>query len=323
MERGLVEVGLENDVLSVRLLNRGAALRSVCLQDNPEVSLCLALPDRGLNVDNRSYIGVTAGPVANRIGGASFELDGRRFQLEANEGPNQLHGGPTGFDRKLWSVDSEQAPDQVRFRLHRPDGEGGYPGNLDVVVSYELEGNRLRYQWTATSDRVTPVSLTNHAYWNLTGSSDIKRHRLQVAASQLVSVDDASIPTGDLAPVAGTAFDLRRPLSLGYAIDQLGEGIDHCYVLDRPDGSDSGSRISLSDPDSGRSLDITTSLPGVQVYTGQFLDGSPNAGGFQKHAGVCLETQHLPDAVNQASFPSCLVEPGRPVTHTTEYIFNL
>ena len=322
MERGLVEVGLESDVLSVRLLNRAAALRSVCLQDSPEVSLCLALPDTDLNVENRSYIGVTAGPVANRIGGASFELDGRRFHLEANEGSSQLHGGATGFDRKLWSVDAEQAPARVRFHLHRPDGEGGYPGNLDVVVTYELEGNRLRYRWTATTDRLTPVSLTNHAYWNLAGSGDIRRHRLQVAASKLVVVDDAAIPTGDLAPVAGTAFDLRRPLSLGSAVDQLGEGIDHCYVLDRHDDPDAGSQISLSDSDSGRSLDITTSLPGVQVYTGQFLDGAPESGGFPKYAGVCLETQHLPDAVNQPSFPSCLVEPGRPVTHTTDYIFN-
>lgn len=325
----LFEIELFNDKLAVRLLNLGATLWDVRpVEFEPaQPGLCLALPDAEDYFGNAAYFGVTAGPVANRIAGATFELEGRRYDLEANEGPNQLHGGPTGFSHRPW--DSETVPDddgatrEVRFSLHRPDGEGGYPGNLAVTVGYRLHHNRLRYRWTASTDAPTPVSLTNHTYWNLAGGGTIADHVLSVPAGQIVEVDGASLPTGSLRDVDGTAFDLRAPTTLAAVIERLdGDGIDHCYVLDRS-GPNAGTPIVLSHPPSGRTLEVTTTMPGVQVYTGQHLDGSDRFGGHHRHAGVCLETQHLPDAVNQPRFPSCILEPGQPVTHTTDYVFTL
>lgn len=324
-EAGLVEVELSNEFLFVRLLNVGATLRELSLAGKTGSSLCLGLANPVDYLSGSSYIGVTAGPVANRIGGAAFQIGQRRFQLESNEGINQLHGGPTGFSHKFWDVDVDQRGHQVRFSLHRPDGEGGFPGNLDVEVTYRLVGNRLRYQWTAATDHTTPVSLTNHAYWNLGFTGTVVDHTIHVKAQKFVAVDTAAIPIGELPAVSGTAFDLRQPTPLGAVIEELGEGIDHCYVLDRVDdgGDDAEPQIVLDHPRSGRRMEITTTLPGVQVYSGHFLDGSAAAGGFPRYGGVCLETQHLPDAVNQPSFPSCLVEPGQAVTHTTDYVFHL
>jgi len=322
----LVEVALRNDRLTVRLLNLGATLWDI-RPTGSDTGLALALRSADEYFGNDAYLGVTAGPVANRITGAAFELDGRRHHLEPNEGPNQLHGGPTGFSHRLWELETVIDPDGVsrgaRFSLDRPDGDGGYPGNLSVTVEYRLDDNRLRYRWTATTDAPTPVSLTNHAYWNLAGCGTITDHVLSVPAEHIVEVDGASLPTGALPPVDATAFDLRTPTLLGRVIDRLdGVGVDHCYVLD--EAAASGDKpIVLSHPPTGRRVQITTTLPGVQVYTGRYLDGSERFGGHQRHGGVCLETQHLPDAVNQPTFPSCIVEPGPPVVHTTDYVFTL
>lgn len=326
----LFEVELHNDRLAVRLLNLGATLLAIRPADSADDrgdNLALALGSAEEYFGNAAYLGVTAGPVANRISGATFELNGRRCRLEPNEGPNQLHGGPTGFSHRPWEVetvpDDDGATREVRFSLHRPDGEGGYPGNLAVTVAFRLDGNRLRYEWTASTDAPTPVSLTNHAYWNLAGGGTIVDHVLSVPAGRIVEVDQASLPTGSLPAVADTPFDLRTSTRLGAVVDRLdGEGLDHCYVLDESD-PDAATPIVLSHPPSGRRLEITTTLPGVQVYTGQYLDGSERFGGHPRHGGVCLETQHLPDAVNQPAFPSCIVEPGRPVTHTTDYVLTL
>lgn len=323
------EIELFNDRFAVRLLSLGATLWDIRpVEFEPaRPGLCLSLTSAEDYFGNAAYLGVTAGPVANRIAGAGFQLDGRRHDLEPNEGPNQLHGGPTGFSHRPWNAetlsDDDGATREVRFGLRRPAGDGGYPGNLDVTVTYRLDGNRLRYRWTAITDTPTPVSLTNHAYWNLAGSGTIGDHLLTVPARRIVDIDGASLPTGSLPTVDGTAFDLRTPTTLATVIDQLdGGGLDHCYVLDE---SRQAGRppIVLSHPPSGRRLEITTTLPGVQVYTAQYLDGSDRYGGHRRHGGVCLETQHLPDAVNQPSFPSCIVEPGQSVTHTTDYVFTL
>ncbi len=322
----LIEVELVGEQLAVRLLNLGATLADVRPSGTVSgPSLTLSLPDPLDYLANPRYFGVTAGPVANRIAGAAFQLDGEHHVLVANEGPNQLHGGPTGFSHQPWAMrsttDADGATREVRFHRHRPDGEGGFPGNLDVVVGYRVEGRRLRYTWSATSDAPTPVSLTNHAYWNLAGAGTIVDHELVVPAGRLVEVDGASIPTGVLTPVADTPFDLRRRQRLGAVIERSGNGgIDRCYVYDNADG---GQATVLSHPPSGRRLEITTTLPGIQVYTGQFLDGSAASGHHQRHGGVCLETQHLPDAVNRAAFPSCIVGPGQPISHTTDYLFTV
>ena len=323
LDRGdVLDIRMSNDVLSLRLLNRGATLwqlRPTGTGDN-EPSLCLGL-DRPVDYGaNHGYFGVTVGPVANRIAGATFELDGRIHRLETNEGPNQLHGGSFGFGHQLFDVEPLPGERGVRFSHHRPDGQGGYPGNLDVTVTYELVGNRLRYQWRAATDAATPVSLANHAYWNLAGYGTINDHEVLVRADRYVTVDDASLPTGELADVEGTPYDLRTPRLLGDVIERLdGVGIDHCYALD----PDYAPAVQLHHPASGRRLDITTTLPGVQVYCGQLLDGSARSGGHQRHAGVCLETQHLPDAVNQPGFPNSVVRPEQMVSHVTDYVFSL
>lgn len=325
----LLEVELGNELLSVKLLNLGATLWDVrpTGSDPSQPGLCLALPRAEDYFGNGSYLGVTAGPVANRIRDARFDLDGRRYTLEPNEGPNQLHGGPTGFSHKPWDaetvVDDDGTTREVRFTLNRPDGEGGYPGNLAVMVGYRLEGSRLRYRWTASADAPTPVSLTSHAYWNLSGSPTIADHRLSVPSHRLVQLDEASIPTGVIVDVDGSPYDLRTAADVGAVIDAVdGAGIDRCYVLGDASGLD-GEPAVLSHPASGRRIEVTTTMPGLQVYTGQHLDGSARSDGFRRHAGLCLETQHLSDAVNQPTFPSCIVMPGRPVEHITDYRFTL
>ena len=327
-ESDLVEVRLHNDRLALRLLNLGATLwdvRPVGTDVADGSGLALGLPDVTDYRINANYLGVTAGPVANRIAGAAFTLNGRTHRLDANEGPNQLHGGSTGFSHRVWDVDvvpdADGVAHEVRFALHRPDGQGGYPGNLDVTVAYRLDGNRLRYRWTAETDASTPVSLANHTYWNLAGDPTVAHHELAVAADRVVEVDGAALPTGRLLAVDDTDYDLRTPHAVGSVIERLdGHGLDHCYVLG--DG-DAGPAVVLSHPPTGRRLEVSTTLPGVQVYMGRFLDGTARSGGHRRHAGLCLETQHLPDAVNQPSFPSCILEPGEPVAHTTDYVFTL
>lgn len=326
MNNGPVDViELANEQLTVRLLTIGASLWQV-VPAGSDRSLCLALNDPGSYEDNPSYMGVTAGPVANRIRNASFALDGRRFELEANEGRNQLHGGPLGFGHRHWQVERDPDGATASFRLLRPAGEGGYPGNLEVLVTYSLHDATLRYRWTATTDAATPVSLTNHAYWNLAGGGTIEEHTLRVAAERVVEVDAASLPTGRLLDVADTGFDLRKPTVLGQAMAAFDPpGIDSTFCLDgQPAASDEKpTTIELSDPGSGRRLLIATTLPGVQVYTGQHLSGGPRDAGHGAFDGVCLETQYYPDFTNHPGFPAGIVRPGHEMRHETDYRFVL
>jgi aldose 1-epimerase len=310
----------------------GATLLDVRPINSADPGFMLGLPAPEDYRHNPHYLGVTAGPVANRIGGARFEIEGRIHRLEANEGDHQLHGGPRGFGTRLWDVEIDPATTSARFDLRRDDGDGGYPGNLDVEVTYTLDGPQLIYRWTARTDAPTPVSLTNHAYWNLGRSQDetatVVDHRLQVSAGRVVEVDSDLIPTGSFVDVDGGPLDLRSLRRLGDVIDEIAPGgIDHCFVLDRDDdggpGDDHGPAMVLSHPKSGARITIDTTLPAVQVYTGQYLDGSPECGGHERFAGVCLETQHIPDAVNNPNFPSCMVAPGTTTTHTTVYTFEL
>lgn len=319
-------VELSNDRITVTFLSLGATMWQLRLRGHPAGGgVCLHHPDPGGYLDNRVYFGATPGPVANRIGGAAFTLDGVTHRLHANEGRNQLHGGPTGFARRLWEVEvpdgAGTAGDRVVFRLRRPDGEGGYPGDLDVEIAWSLHGRTLRFEWCACTSAPTPVSLTNHTYWNLAGGGTVLDHELLVPAEAVVVVDDEHIPTGALPAPAGGPFDLHRPTRIADAVDRVGaDGIDHSYV--RAAGWSAESPIRLADPSTGTAMLVTTSMPGVQVYTGGYLDGTAVSAGAPRFGGVCLETQHLPDAVNQPSFPSPIVRPGHPVAHWTEYEFD-
>ena len=283
------------------------------------------------------YFGATIGRCANRIARGRFHLDGHEYVLACNNGPNHLHGGARGFDRHVWRAATDVTEDTALVRLSRtsPAGEEGYPGNLDCTVTYTLTAaNELRIDYAAATDRPTIVNLTHHSYFNLAGkvSEGALDHRLFVNADEFLPVDETQIPTGERRSVEGSAFDLRRPTAIGAANPttdaQLshGRGFDHNYVLRK---SPAPSRLTLAarvhEPLSGRSMEVTTTEPGLQVYAGGFLDGTICGKGgcrYGRHAAFCLEPQHFPDAPNQPGFASTQLSPGDTYRSSTIYRFS-
>jgi aldose 1-epimerase len=265
--------------------------------------------------------------VGNRIARGQFTLEGVDYQLATNNNRNHLHGGNVGFDRKLWSAEPLELDGESSVRLWRtsPDGEEGYPGALQVEVIYTLSNdNTLRIAYQATTDRTTPVNLTNHAFWNLAGAGkSVLDHELTLHAKTYLPVDETLIPTGDRAAVAGTPMDFTHSHAIGERIEQIPGGYDHCYILDR-EGSGLSLAAELFDPKSGRRMTVATTEPGIQFYSGNFLDGSQSADGkaFNQHGAICLEAQHFPDAVNQAAFPSVILRPGQTYRQTTVHTFS-
>jgi aldose 1-epimerase len=280
---------------------------------------------------NEPYFGAVVGRYANRIAAGRFTLEGKEYRLARNNGPNSLHGGLRGFDKVLWTGEPFEADSGVgvSFRYTSPDGEEGYPGTLAVRVSYTLTPrNELVVDYEASTDKATPVNLSQHTYWNLHGGGqgDILDHQLTLDAAAFTPVDSTLIPTGELAPVAGTPFDFRAPTAIGARIDQshtqlrYGLGYDHNWVLDRGGRAGLVHAARVVDPTSGRTLDVSTTEPGIQFYSGNVLDGTITGKGgrvYGRRSALALETQHFPDSPNQPHFPSNIVRPGDIYRSTT------
>lgn len=321
---------LRDGGLQAAVLTYGATLQVLEVPggDGRPVDVVLGYDDVAGYEDGPGYLGAVVGRYANRIARGRFELDGRTYSLPVNNGPNCLHGGTYGFDRVVWNARPlPEAGAALELSLVSPDGDMGFPGTLRVSVTYALAGAELTISYRATTDAPTVVNLTNHAYFNLAGagSGTVEGHELQLDASRYVPVDATGIPLGGLADVDGTPMDFRRPTAVGARLrsptEQLlnVQGYDHCWVFDG--GSDlTRPRAVLRDPGSGRRLEVRTDQPGVQLYTGNYLDGSTVGKAGRTHRqsdGLCLETQHLPDAPNQPGFASTVLRPGEEYATTT------
>ena len=328
--------------IEVRLANYGGIITSLKTPDRSGRFDDIVLGYDSLNgyLRNSPYLGAIVGRYGNRIAKGQFTLDGTTYRLAVNNGPNSLHGGIRGFDKVVWNAEPfrNDGAEGVALEYTSADMEEGFPGTLRVSVTYTLtDDNRLIVDYQATSDKPTPVNLTQHSYWNLAGdgSRDILGHVLTINADSMTPVDSTLIPTGEISPVTGTPFDFRTPMPIGARIDQrqntqirYGGGYDHNFVLNRG-GAAADSLLHaahVAEPSTGRTLDIFTTEPGIQFYSGNFLDGSitGKAGHIYKYRyGLALETQHYPDSPNHPNFPSTILRPGRQYRSRTVFAFGV
>lgn len=295
----------------------------------------LGFPTLNGYVHKHPFFGSTVGRFANRIRNARFSIDGKEYHLWANEGSNHLHGGRRGFDKQVWQAETDTigGDPAVRFSRTSPDGEEGYPGNLEVVLTVSLSAEGIfQLHYHAVSDAKTPVNLTNHAYFNLAGEGrgTILNHIVQLNSNMYLPVDSESIPLEKPAPVDGTPFDFTSPKPIGRDIEITGAGYDHCFLIEKNDSTlqkdgHLASCARVLEPSSGRSMEVRTTLPGLQFYTGNKLNGIPGKRGslYGAHAGFCMETEFYPDSPNRPDFPSPYIEPGAAWDHRTIYAFDV
>jgi aldose 1-epimerase len=323
--------------IEVKAITYGAIITSIRVPDRGGRfdDIVLGYDDLAGYLSKPSYFGAVVGRYGNRIARGRFTLDGKTYTLATNNGPNHLHGGRKGFDKVAWKGEpaSGAGTTSVTFRYTSRDGEEGYPGTLDARVTYVLtDRDELSFEYAATTDKPTVVNLTQHSYFNLSGgSTDILGHELTIDADRYTPVDATLIPTGQLASVQGTPFDFRRATAIGARIGQddeqlrHGGGYDHNFVINRH-GEGLVHAARLVDPRSGRTLDVQTTEPGVQFYSGNFLDGSITGKGgivYKKRWALCLETQHFPDSPNQPAFPSTVLRPGKEYRSKTVLTFGV
>ncbi|MBC7919465.1 MAG: galactose mutarotase [Ferruginibacter sp.] len=331
--------------LTVKITNYGGIVTSVVTPDKNGIPGDVVLGFDSLSgyLKENPFFGALAGRYANRIAKGRFQLDGVEYKLATNNGPNHLHGGTKGFDKQVWEAEEMGGGAGLRLTYRSPDGEEGYPGNLTVAVVYRLTPeNGLKIDYTAQTDKATPLNLTNHSYFNLSAgkATGALTHELMIDADKYTVVDATLIPTGELRPVKGTPMDFTgrqsagrqsaepdsvAPQLIGTHIAEVKGGYDHNYVLNHPEGQFSLAARAY-EPVSGRVMEVYTDQPGVQFYTGNFLNGSlTGKEGFKytKHYGFCLETQHFPDSPNQPAFPSAILKPGETYRTATEYRFSV
>jgi Galactose mutarotase and related enzymes len=330
--------------LEARIMTYGGIVTSLTAPDRKGHYADIVLGYDTLNgyLKDSPYFGALIGRYGNRIAMGRFTLDGRTYSLATNNGPNALHGGMKGFDKVVWKVlkaglkaEGDLGEPQLTLIYQSADGEEGYPGNLDVTAVYTLtDDNALKLEYRATTDRATIVNLTQHSYFNLRGHGDILGHEIRINASRFTPVDATLIPTGKLHAVAGTPFDFRNAFPIGARIDaddeqlQFGKGYDHNWIIDSGvSAKDSGLRVAATvyEPETGRRLEVLSDQPGLQFYSGNFLDGSIKGKGGQVYAfrnGFCLEPQHFPDSPNHPNFPSVVLKPGETYRNTIVYRFS-
>lgn len=333
----VVEYTLTNAIGSqMVVINLGGIVREIRVPDQTGklINVNLGYDDVESYLTLSPFFGALVGRVGNRIANAVFTLDGKTYSLAANNGPNNLHGGPIGFDKRVWQAtpfENEQGPG-LELRLLSADGDQGFPGNLSVEVRYQwTHDNKWTIDYRATTDAATPVNLTQHAYFNLNGEGDVLDQWLELNSSQFTPVDEVQIPTQAGVSVAGTAFDFRKAKTLGQDIKsddpqiKIGSGYDHNFLIDGWDGKTLKPVGKVWSEKSGIELSVFTTEPGVQLYTGNFLDGSSKNSVriFEQFAGFCLETQHLPDSPNQPEFPSVILRPGEVYQTHTHYQFSV
>jgi len=324
---------LEEGALKARVMTYGARLVSLEVPDRGGKTADIVLGYESLapyTKDPKSYFGAIVGRYGNRIDHATFSLDGKRYQLPANDGVNTLHGGTTGFDKLLWQ--GREIPNGVELTLVSKDGDQGFPGTLTARVRYTLEAHALKIEYLATTDKDTVLNLTNHSYFNLKGEGqgDILNHMVTIPAERYTPVDSGLIPTGELAPVAGTPLDFRKATAIGARINdnfeqmRLGRGYDHNYVLNGKMGT-MQEAARVVEPTSGRVLTVETTQPGVQFYSGNFLDGTlhgKHGHVYNQRTAFCLETQHFPDSPNHPKFPTSELKPGQTYHYVTVFGFS-
>ncbi len=316
--------------LKTEIMTYGGIVRTLDVPDRNGnfADIVLGYDTLGEYIENNPYFGALVGRCGNRIAKGKFTLDGVEYTLATNNGPNHLHGGVKGFDKVVWDAEPMEDKTSIGLKLTylSKDGEEGYPGNLNCTVIYTLTNdNELKVSYEAETDKATVMNLTHHSYFNLAGhgSGDILGHELMLTADNFTPVDEGLIPTGEIKSVKGTLMDFTKPMPIGARIAQVKGGYDHNYVLNNSDGS-LALAASVYEPKSGRVMEIFTTEPAIQFYSGNFLDGSNKGKGavYNKHDGFCLETQHFPDSPNKPNFPSVVLRPGEKYTHLTVHKFS-